>query len=60
MWVKAYVDEKSDGLVEIFVKTERGFYKLWVFPKPGRVEVMVDGVLKGKAKGKLKELEKRV
>jgi len=57
MWVKAYVDEKSDGLVEILVKTHKGFYKFWVYPKPRRVEAMIDGVLKGRAKAKLEELE---
>jgi len=58
MWVKAYVEEKSDGLVEILVKAHKGFYKLCVHPDdPARVEVMIDGVLKGRAKTRLKELE---
>ncbi len=57
MWFKAYVEERSDGLVELLVKTHKGFYKLWVYPKGKRVEVMIDGVLKGRAKAKLKELE---
>jgi hypothetical protein len=57
MWFKAYVEEKSDGLVELLVKTHKGFYKLWVYPDGRRVEVMVDGVLRGRAKAKLKELE---
>ena len=58
MWVKAYVEERSDGLVEILVKAHKGFYKVWVHPNnPARVEVMIDGVLKGRAKTRLKELE---
>jgi hypothetical protein len=57
MWVKAYVEETKDGLVEILVKTHKGFYKLWVYPDKKRVEVMIDGVLKGRAKAKLRELE---
>lgn len=56
MWVKAYVDEKADGMVEVFVKTDRGFYKLWVHPDK-KVEVMIDGVLKGRAKAKLKRMK---
>jgi len=58
MWVKAYVEERSDGLVEILVKAHKGFYKVWVHPNnPARVEVMIDGVLKGRAKTRLNELE---
>ena len=56
MWIKAYVDERSNGLVEILVKAHKGFYKLWVHPNnPAEVEVMVDGILKGRARGKLVE-----
>jgi len=56
MWVKAYVEETKEGLVEILVKTRKGVYRIWVLPDKKSVEVMVDGVLRGRAKGKLREL----
>ncbi len=61
MWVKAYVEERPDGLVEILIKAHKGFYKIWVHPDdPARVEIMIDGVLKGRASTKLRELEEGI
>ena len=61
MWVKAYVEERSDGLVEILIKAHKGFYKVWVHPDdPARVNIMIDGVLKGRASAKLRELEEGI
>jgi hypothetical protein len=61
MWVKAYVEERSDGLVEILIRAHKGFYKVWVHPNdPARVEVMIDGVIKGRASTKLRELEEGI